>query len=115
MTPIYNSQGHAIAFVAPRGHIVSRTGRFLGRITSGGNIHDLKGRHLGWWQDGHIKGHDGGVMGWTRDARALPVIPPIVGSTPLLAPDLGLSPKPALNDAPPIKPASRFAWSRHGI
>ncbi|EKV31919.1 hypothetical protein C882_2983 [Caenispirillum salinarum AK4] len=114
MTPIYDSRGYATAFVAPRGHIVSRTGRFLARITRGGNVHDLKGRHIGWWRDGHMKGHDGGVAGWTREARALPVTPPIVGDPPL-APGLGLSPTPAINDTPPIRPESKFAWSRYSL
>jgi hypothetical protein len=112
MTPLYDSRGYTTGFLAPRGYIVSRTGRFLARITRGGTVHNTRGQHIGWWRDGYIRGRDGGVLGWTRAARAMPVTPPLVGDPPL-APGLGLTPTPAINDTPPLMPSGRFAWSRH--
>lgn len=114
MTPIYDSRGRATAWMGSRGRIIGRSGRVFGYVTRGGNVFDMRGRHLGWWRDGHMRGHDGGVMCWTRGARGLRVTPPIVGDTPL-APGFALSAEPSITDTPPLKPPQRFAWSRSSL
>lgn len=114
MTPIYDPRGRVTAFLAAGSRIVSRGGRTIARVSGRGDVYDTRGRHRGWWRSGAVRGHDGGVMAFTRGACGMRVTPPIVGDPPL-APTESLAIGQGLPDPAPLMPPQRFAWSRHRL
>lgn len=114
MRALYDSRGSCVGYLGPRGRIVTRSGRVKAIIGRGGVIHDARGRHLGWWRDGYMRGRDGGVVAFRRGSR-LRVIPPTVGPAPLGPTDVLLTPVSPIRDAPPLMPAGTFAWSRQTL
>lgn len=110
MRALYNSRGACVGYLGPRGRIVARSGRVKAVIVGSGAVHDPRGRHIGWWREGYLRGRDGGVMAFRRGAR-LRVTPPMVGPPPLGPQDVLLTPVSPIRDTPPLMPAGRFAWS----
>lgn len=114
MRGLYNSRGNCVGYLGPRGRIVARSGRVKAVIGSDGAIHDVRGRHLGWWRDGYVRGRDGGVVAFKRGAR-LRVTPPMVGPAPLGPQQILMTPVSPIRDTPPLMPAGSFAWSRQEL
>ena len=109
MDAVYNRWGDAVAFVAGS-RIVSLQGASLAWVDGSGNVYNYGGRHLGWWRHGHLRGHDGGVVAWTRGASSLGVPTP----HPQLAPPpprLSMEPHRHHRTTPPPRPAMHGAWA----
>jgi len=110
LRPLFNSQGQTIYFLTGNKRIVGLDGNYVAWVDRNGNVHDYQGEHKGWYQNGHIRGHDGGVIGYQRNAKNLGVIPPIPEIPPL--PSIPkIEPIGPIPSIPPIKPISKMDWS----
>jgi hypothetical protein len=108
----YDAAGRAVAYCEDERHIYSFTGVALAYVEDD-SVYGYDGRHLGWWDGGWIRDHDGVLVFFTElaDDRGprLPIRQP--------------RPAKGVKDAPPppvykhVKPA-RFAdgssWLRSG-
>ena len=109
MDPIYDRSGRTVAFLSGT-RILSPQGESLAWVDGGGNVHDYSGRHLGWWRNGHMRGHDGGVLAWMRGATGTGVPLPQAKLAPP-APRRGAEPHRPTPASPPPQPGGRNAWS----
>ena len=106
---IYDRNGNAVAFLRG-GRIVSLSGGSIAWLDSSGNVYDYRGEHLGWWHQGHMRGHDGGIVGWVRGAKGLGLFPPAPKQVPPLPPP-GEEPTRPLPNAAPLRPVHDKGWS----
>jgi hypothetical protein len=95
------------------GHFISLRGDNLAFI-DGNSIYDWNGRHVGWWQDGHIRDRTGAVVLLTADAQNMGVTKPVRAVHPV-KPVRHVAPVKPIKDARPDRPASRLAWSAAGM
>ena len=110
MTPLYNKHGRVVAFLGLNNRVIGLNGESKAWINSNGNIHDYRGRHIGWWDGDHMRGHDGGVALWLRGAHNLGVVPP-VPSVPPVPPVSSVEPVRPVASVPPIRPVRMLGWS----
>lgn len=111
MLPLYDYTGSVVGWLGDSGRILNRSGQSAFWIAETGDIYDYRGEHHGWWDNGHWRGHDGGVVLWTQEARNLGVMPPIPRLPPL-PPLPSLEPLRPLPSLPPLRPLDAMAWSR---
>ena len=111
MNPLYDHTGSVVGWLSNAGRVMDLRGRGLFWITGTGLIYDYHGHHRGWWNDGHWRGRDGGVVVWTRGARNLGVMPPLprVPPVPPVPSVEQIRPIPAI---PPLRPLNAMAWSQ---
>ena len=112
--PLFDSHGRTKYFLYQNGRVVGRDGRNVAWIDSEGNVYNYQGRHLAWFKDGHMRGHDGGVLTWQQDAQNLGVIRPILQVSPIPPiPNIeSIRPVPSI---PPIPPVPTLNWSNNKL
>ena len=111
MEPLYDSLGQARYFLADNGRIISANGQSAAWIDKRGNVYDYVGNHLGRFEDGHIRGNDGGVMLWQKSAKNLGVVAP-VPLVPPVPPVPSVEPVRPVSLVPPVPAARSLSWSR---
>ena len=110
MEPLFDKNGRLHAWLqGGSDHIFSLTGEPLAFITWG-NVYDWRGRHLGWWDQGHMRDYAGAVCVFTRDALGLIVAKPGLGGTPGFPGVRAVSGHPGIQGAP-SRPPNTAAWS----
>lgn len=111
MEALYDKSGKTVAFLGQQGRIISLRGQSLAWIKPDGNIYDYSGQHKGRWEGNHMRGPDGGVMFYTRNAnfgitKPLPTLPP-------LAPLASLEPLRPFTSLAPLPPMKKMGWSSY--
>jgi hypothetical protein len=107
---LYDRFGKAVAFLGDNRRILDLRGGSLAWINGSGSVYDYSGRHMGWWQDGHMRDRNGAVSMFLPEATNLGVIPPIV-SIPPIPPIPSIEPIRPIPAIPPIKPINRMSWA----
>lgn len=112
--PLFDSQGQVRYFLEKNGRVINLDGRSIAWIDANGNVYNYRGKHQGWFENGYIRGHDGGVVVWQQGTQGLGVIPPIPKIQPIPPiPEIEhIRPIPSI---PPIKPIPRWGWSNYGL
>jgi hypothetical protein len=111
MNPLYDHTGSVVGWLGSGGRVMDLAGGSAFWIADPGHVYDYDGQHRGWWNDGHWRGHDGGVVVWIRGARNLGVMPPLP-QLPPLPPLPSLEPLRPIPSIPPLRPLNAMAWSR---
>ncbi len=106
---LYSKIGSPIAYMEDDCHIFLFTGKTVAYI-DGDSIYNYNGRHLGFFEDGWIKDHDGFYLFFTENAtggpnRAMQDIGPIKSEKSEI-------PNKNKKDAKPPKPENKEAWSK---
>jgi 4-fold beta-flower domain-containing protein len=109
MIALYDRRGKVSAFLAANGRIVSRTGESVAWIQNG-SVYDYHGQHLGWWENNHMRGSDGGIVVWLQGATGLGVVSP-VPSVPPVPPVPSVEPVRPVPSAAPVRPVNKLSWS----
>ncbi len=109
MTPLFDKNGQVAAFLGANGRIVGTSGASIA-WTSAGGVFDYSGNHLGWWDNDHMRGPDGGVVVRTREAHTLGITPRLPAQAPL-PPTVRLEPARPMTQTPPMRPSNRGSWS----
>lgn len=110
MEALYDSRGQVYAWLDQRNaRIMDRGGRPVALIR-GDKVHGYNGRHLGWWDNDHLRDSTGSVALYKRGARGLGVIPPLPALPPL-PPMPVMAPLPTIPALPPLRPFNRTAWA----
>jgi hypothetical protein len=117
MDALYDRAGQVIGWTDESGRIMTLQGTDWFWRDNEGNVYDYRGRHYGWWKNGHWRGADGGVLAWQPGATSLGVIPPIP-AVPPIPPIPSIEQIRPIPSIPPIPPIDRMGWSNvnpHGI
>jgi hypothetical protein len=109
MDALYDRTGSAVAFLDGT-RIMSLQGASLAWVDGSGNVYDYGGQHLGWWRQGHMRGHDGGVVAWMRGATGVGVPLPNAKRAPP-SPRRSAEPHRQTPALPPPQPGGKLAWS----
>ncbi|WP_437348220.1 4-fold beta flower protein [Qipengyuania flava] len=109
---LFDRNGQPVFFHLDNGRIIGLAGQSVAWL-KGPNVYDYQGSHRGWWEGDHVRGRDGGVVAWMRDAnlglmKPLPSLPP-------LAPLPSLEPLRPLPQLPPLRPLRRPIWSVYSL
>ena len=111
MQPLHDRTGQVYAWLdIKREHILDLDGRPIAFIV-GDSVYDWSGRHIGWWQDGHMRDNVGSVVVFRRDATNLIVGRPGLGGIPGEPGKAGVPGRPGLAGKPG-RPGNVGAWSR---
>lgn len=107
---LYDQAGRVYAWLdTATGRIHGRRGENLAFL-DGNSIYDWRGRHIAWWQDGHIRDRQGYAALFTANATNLGVVRPVRAVSPI-RPVKAVAPVRPIKQAKPVRPVKRLAWS----
>lgn len=107
---LYDHRGQVLGWLVQNGRIINRQGRSSYWLL-GNNVYDYRGAHRGWFQNGHWRGRDGGVMAFTGDASGTGVVLPVRSVTPVM-PVQAVEPVRPVASVAPVRPGNQLSWSR---
>ena len=105
----HDQSGRVIGWLVPTGRIVNLQGRSSYWL-QGKNVYDYRGAHRGWFENGHWRGSDGGVMAFTANASGTGVVLPVRSVSPVM-PVLAVEPVRPVASVAPVRPVNRISWS----
>jgi hypothetical protein len=106
---LYDSSGQVYAWVHESGRIYGLNGANLAFIT-GHSLYSWRGRHIGWWQYGHIRDSKGYLALFTSGATNLGVARPLRAMRPM-RPMRAMAPMKPTLQMKPMKPMTKRGWS----
>ena len=108
---LYNQSGDVYAWLdMSRRDIVDRRGKPLAFI-DGDSVYNQQGRHIGWWQNWHIRDGSGAVVLFTKLATSLGVARPAEATRPA-QPVIVIAPPPHRTPGfRPLRPPAASTWS----
>ena len=109
MEALYDQSGSVYAWLQMNGHICGLDGENLAFI-DGDSVYEWDGKHIGWWQDGHIRDASGAVALFRADATNMGVFMPM-RQVPPLHPLRPLSPHRPVKTSKPLRPKYLAEWS----
>lgn len=110
MEALYQRAGRVYAWLdLATGRIYGLRGENLAFL-DGDSIYDWHGRHIAWWQDGHIRDHHGAVALFTAGATNLGVVRPVLAVRPT-KPVKAVAPVRPVKQVKPLRPVKRLSWS----
>jgi hypothetical protein len=109
MQALYDSSGAVYAWLHESGKIYDLSGQNVAFV-DGDSVYDWNGSHIGWWQDGHIRDHQGAAALFTADSQNVGILKPLRQLRPL-QPLRQLSPMKPFKAFKPFKPFKQMAWS----
>jgi hypothetical protein len=111
MEALYYQSGKVYAWLdETTWRIIGPRGNNLAFI-EGESVYDWHGRHIGWWQHGHIRDKRGSVALFTAGATNLGLIAPVRAVRPE-QPVRQVPPERPAKQVKPTKPANQKGWSR---
>jgi 4-fold beta-flower domain-containing protein len=90
--------------------IISLRGNNLAFV-AGNSVYNWHGRHIGWWQHGHMRDKKGAVALFTAGATMLGVVTPVRAVRPVQPVEQVPPVRPA-KQVKPAKPDDQMAWSK---
>lgn len=73
---MYDRHGAVYAWLGETGKIYGLNGENLAFIC-GNSVYDWSGRHIGWWQDGHVRDVTNSAFVFRQGAKGLGVMKPM--------------------------------------
>ncbi|WP_376788216.1 4-fold beta flower protein [Phenylobacterium montanum] len=111
MEPLYGRSGEVYAWLeVETGRIISLRGKHIAFL-GGDSVYSWSGRHLAWWYGDHARDHGGKVVVFTRRARGLGPVLPILGAMPARPQVAAVPPRPARGSKPGQPEASK-SWAQ---
>lgn len=111
MEALYNRSGRVYAWLDDRGRIISLRGKHLAFIHDN-SVYSWRGRHIGWWRDGHIRDSAGAVAVFTADATNLGLVKPVRHVKPV-KPVKAVAPVKPVRAVKSVRPVRRIAWAEN--
>ena len=108
---LFNSKGEPVAYIAVDDDYTiylwgGKPVAYLYRHSNNIHIYSFNGDHLGWFEDGIIRDHDGNAVGFKKDTVKKPTqLEPLKGLREL-------KPLKSLRELPPLKPLFTSRWSK---
>jgi len=110
MEPLYDQSGQAYCWIDRQtGWIISLKGQHLAFV-AGDSVYSLSGRHIAWWEQDHVRNHQGAVAVFLANASGLGVTKPVLGTTPVKS-TIGVAPTRPIRAVTPIKAVKQIAWA----
>jgi hypothetical protein len=107
----YDVDGRPVAYCDDGRHFYEFGGRPLAYL-EGDSVYALTGQHLGWWDHGWVRDHQGASVFFTDSAGGgwppLPVKQPRPAKCLKIAP-----PAPAFKHMKPVRVTKSWGWSFH--
>jgi hypothetical protein len=104
----YNEQGEPIAYTENRIHIYLFNGECAAYIDEQ-SIYSFSGDHLGWFEDGWVRDHQGCAVFFTQEAKGGPR-KPIKSVKPMKGMKL-MKPMKGIKHMKPMKSTKSSSWS----
>jgi hypothetical protein len=82
MDALYGEGGRVNGWLRDDEFFLDLNGRYLAFLVDDGVFAYRSGQHVGWWEGGVMRGSDGGVVVFVRDARHLGVVRPSIAAIP---------------------------------
>jgi hypothetical protein len=104
----YDQDGTPVAYTGDRQHIYLYSGRPVAYL-SDGSVYAYTGKHLGWFNKGWVRDHEGFCVFFTADARGGPMKPmkkmkPMKGIK-------GMKPMKGMKQMKPMRAMEHSSWS----
>ncbi|MDN7865052.1 hypothetical protein QZM19_16810 [Burkholderia multivorans] len=110
MLALYQKNGAVYAWLdETSGRILDLRGKNLAFV-DGDSVYGWNGRHIGWWQDGHIRDQNGAVAMFTDVASNLGVVAPVKAVRPV-QPIKSIAPIRPVKSVKPIRPVRQLSWA----
>ena len=106
-TTLYDSKGKAAAYIADDMTIYLWSGKPIAYLSSGGggtSVYGFNGKHLGWFEKGYIRDHDGDAACGVKGVIRSPQLEPLKSLKEL-------KPLKSLKELAPLKPLISMNWS----
>jgi hypothetical protein len=110
MTTLYEQHGKVYAWLdLESGRIYGLNGQNLAFIDDD-SVYDWRGKHVGWWQEDHIRDRQGAVALFMRNAGSIGVVKPVCSVAPV-RPVKAVAPVRPVKSVRPVRPVRKLAWS----
>lgn len=110
MEPIYDAKGKVYGWVDRQtGRIINLRGKHVAFV-DGDSVFSWNGKHIGWWQNDHIRNQSGQVAVFLRGASGLGPAIPALAATPARPAIAAVPARPALS-ARPARSARKTSWA----